>query len=223
MPLGDLSRPVGQARLAAGRYATASLGWDDERHVGALLARAFVDDPLVIAICHAPAAARRSRMEWGFRVAVRNHYLAAQPAWTLADSSACPLGVALVTSSPPVRQKGPSDPVFVLRAFLHVRPHTALRGLKAARVIASQAPTVPFTYLRTLGVDPAFQGRGLGSQLVEQVVRAASPLLPIYLETANERNLSFYARHGFACIGEFRCLGVPVWRMLRAATDATPR
>lgn len=216
--------PSADASSAVGAGGISPLRWRDEQSVAALLARAFLDDPLVMAICSAPAPQRRQRMGWSFRVALRSHCLAGQPAWLITGAAGEPLGVALVTrASPeprvPVSAQGPppSDLAFTLRGLVHVGLRAGWRGLKAARVIAAQAPPGPFTYLRTLGVDPDWHGRGLGSRLVEQVVRTAPSRFAVYLETAKEQNLTFYARHGFACAGEFRCLGVPVWRLIRVA------
>lgn len=194
------------------------LRWEDERTVAALLARAFIDDPLVTAICEAPIATRQHRMTWGFRVAVRSHCLAGQPAWTIIDSATRPLAVVLVNRprlAPSPSDAPSSDTLFSLRGLWHLGVRAGLRGMQAARLIAAQVPAEPFTYLRTLGVEPTFQGRGFGSCLVEQVVQSAPALLPIYLETAKEGNLRFYARHGFSRISQFSCLGVPIWGLLR--------
>ncbi len=193
------------------------LRWEDEHRGAAVLARAFVDDPLVIAICEAPAPERQVRMCWSFRIALRGHALGRQPAWAVVDASGAPLGVVLVTRSR-LAVQAHSDLLFTLRGLRHVGVRTALRGFKAAQTIATHAPPEPFTYLRTLGVDPDQHRRGVGSRLVEQVIRASTPSLPVYLETAKEQNLSFYARHGFDVAGEFRCLDVPVWRLIRPAT-----
>ena len=192
------------------------LRWEHESQVGTLLARAFLDDPLVTAICDAPSAQRRRRMHWSFRIAVRSHCLAAQPGWVIAGSTATPAGVVLVTRPRADVQTG-SDWIFLMRGLMRIGMRTVLRGVRAAQTIAAHAPPQPFTYLRTLGVDPPVQGQGLGSALVQQVIRTASPTLPLYLETAKEANLAFYARHGFDCMGEFRCLDVPVWRLIRRA------
>lgn len=204
----------GQVDRAA--YTLGVLRWEDERRAAAVLARAFLDDPLVMAICDAPPAERERRMLWSFRIAVRAHCLAGQPAWTVVAPDAQPVGVVLVSRPRTDRQPSP-DLLFTLWGLWRIGLRTGLRGLRAGRSIAAHAPQTPFTYLRTLGVAPDFHGRGLGSRLVEQVIRAAPAAWPIYLETAKEQNLGFYARHGFTCVGEFRCLGVPVWRLIRWA------
>ena len=130
--------------------------------------------------------------------------------------NATPVAAVLVTRSRAELQNR-GDFFFALRGLLHVGLATGLRGAQAAQTIAAHVPPQPFTYLRTIGVDPAMQGRGFGSQLVEWVVRATPATLPVYLETAKEENLPFYARHGFGCVGDFLCLGVRVWRLLRLA------
>ncbi len=195
----------------------AILRWEDERCVAALLARAFVDDPLVTAICGAPPPERELRMRWSFRVALRSHWLSHQPAWIGNDLDGAPCGVVLATRAR-TAMASHSDTLFALRGLRHIGVRTAWRGVRAAQVIASHAPPEPFTYLRTLGVDPEHQRRGIGSRLVRQVIRGSPPDLPIYLETAKEENLAFYTRHGFEPAGEFRCLGVRVWRLIRPPT-----
>ena len=199
---------------SADTHTVSVLRWEDERQAAGVLARAFLDDPLVTAICPAPAPERQRRMWWSFRVAVRSHYLARQPAWSIVGSDAMPVAVVLVTRSHSPVQPRP-DWIFGLRGLAHIGFGASVRGFRAAQIIAAHAPPQPFTYLRTLGVDPESQGRRLGSQLVEWVVRGAPAGLPVYLETAKEQNLGFYARHGFTCVGDFRCLGVPVWRLVR--------
>ncbi len=212
---GVPSRPAGGG---ADAHTISVLRWEDERQAAGVLARAFIDDPLVMAICPAPVAERQRRMWWSFRVAVRSHILAGQPAWNIAGPNAAAAGVILVTRSRPRMQARP-DLAFELRGLAHFGLAASVRGFRAAQTIAAQAPPQPFTYLRTLGVDPQWQGRGLGARLVDWVVRAAPPGPPIYLETAKEGNLGFYARHGFVCVGDFPCLGVPVWRLIRPGRD----
>lgn len=192
----------------------AALGWADERAVAYVLARAFLDDPLVVAICRGSPARRARRIWWSFRVAVRSHCLAQQPAWTLADATGMPVAVALVTR-PPVAIAPIADGWFAFWGSLRVGLAATRRSLIAAQAIGRHEPLRPFTYLRTLAVDPAWQRRGLGSQLVAHVQRTAVPGLPIYLETSRAENVAFYQRHGFEQVGEFSCLGVRLWRLLR--------
>ena len=208
------STPLRSPWVRAADATVAALHWGQEREVAAVLTRAFADDPLVNAICDTSASQRPGQMLWSFRMAVRTHCLSPQPAWTIADARAGLVGVVMI-SRPGMTLNATPDTLFVLRGLLHVGPRAALRGMRAGQTIAAHAPPGPFTYLRTLGIDPSFHGRGFGSRLIKQALSAAPTAWPVYLETAKEKNLSFYARHGLRCIGEFECLGVRVWRLLR--------
>ena len=65
--------------------------------------------------------------------------------------------------------------------------------------------------------------RGLGSVLMEHGVDVVTRGLPIYLESSNPRNLSFYKRHGFEVTGEppMRC-GPPQWTLFHGGAAAPP-
>ena len=61
----------------------------------------------------------------------------------------------------------------------------------------------PHWYLPTLGVEPARQGTGVGSALLQPVLaRADEEKLPCYLDTVQPRNVAFYQRHGFGVLTE---------------------
>lgn len=78
----------------------------------------------------------------------------------------------------------------------------------------------PHWYLMILGVDPSFQGQGVGGALIAPTLsRADADGLPCYLETSKERNLIFYRKHGFEVRGEAKIVdggdSVHVWMMVR--------
>jgi len=76
----------------------------------------------------------------------------------------------------------------------------------------------PHHYLAFLAVQPAYQGRGLGSRLLEnrhQQLDAAGAAA--YLEATGQRNADLYARHGYQLQTPFRVGGdgpplYPMWR-----------
>lgn len=78
-------------------------------------------------------------------------------------------------------------------------------------------PAEPHWYLGLLGVDPSFQGRGLGRYLLEPVLaRCDAEGLGVYLETQKPENLAFYERFGCRVRDEVSIAGAPpVWTMWR--------
>jgi len=76
-------------------------------------------------------------------------------------------------------------------------------------------------YLQTLGVEPAHQGKGYGSLLMEYMLEkidATNPL-PVFLETSTEINVKFYKRFGFEVMKEgiIPETDVDQWYLLRSA------
>jgi hypothetical protein len=73
-------------------------------------------------------------------------------------------------------------------------------------------------YLYELGIEPALQGQGIGRALLQPVLAQADKnRLICYLDTYNERNISFYGRIGFVVAnhGQASPDSPPVWAMLR--------
>ena len=76
----------------------------------------------------------------------------------------------------------------------------------------------PHWYLFILGVEPARQGQGVGSSLIQPILRRADEDgLPCYLETMKARNVPFYQKHAFqVVVDEFVPSGGPrLWTMKR--------
>ncbi len=69
-------------------------------------------------------------------------------------------------------------------------------SLKASEIIPPES-----WYLSIVGLKPSFQGQGLGSTLINQVLEKTDSLnLSTYLETFTLRNMSFYERLGYKSI-----------------------
>ncbi|MBD2775582.1 GNAT family N-acetyltransferase [Iningainema sp. BLCCT55] len=78
----------------------------------------------------------------------------------------------------------------------------------------------PHWYLSILGVAPACQGQGVGSSLLQPILkRADNEGLPCYLETATQSAVRFYQRHGFEVVwtGTFTEGSPCLWTMKREA------
>lgn len=79
-------------------------------------------------------------------------------------------------------------------------------------------PREPHWYLAFIGVEPAYQGLGLGAKLLAPVIaRADDQERACYLETPFPRTHRFYQRLGFELTGEHRPFegAPPVWTFLR--------
>jgi ribosomal protein S18 acetylase RimI-like enzyme len=93
------------------------------------------------------------------------------------------------------------------------------RLLATMRLLERRHPgTPPHHYLYLLAVLPERQGRGLGRALLQAGLRTIDRArAATYLETASERNLALYRRHGFVVTGEARLPfdGPTVWFLWR--------
>ncbi len=93
------------------------------------------------------------------------------------------------------------------------------RMLDAVRTLERGHPREHHYYLPFLGVEPRWQGRGIGAALLAPVLgRCDAEGVPAYLEASTPRNRALYERLGFAVTDEIS-LGAgapPVWRMWRA-------
>jgi ribosomal protein S18 acetylase RimI-like enzyme len=80
-------------------------------------------------------------------------------------------------------------------------------------------PHEPHWYLPLIGVDPAQQGRGYGSALLEHALCIVDEQgMPAYLEATTERNKRLYERYGFEVVGEIQFgSSPPMWPMWRKA------
>jgi ribosomal protein S18 acetylase RimI-like enzyme len=78
-------------------------------------------------------------------------------------------------------------------------------------------PQDPCWYLSEVAVDPAYQGKGLGSSLLKVCLKKCdSDGRPAYLESTNPSNLPLYKRMGFEQIGLIETdRAPPLFPMLR--------
>ena len=77
--------------------------------------------------------------------------------------------------------------------------------LAALEELGGYHPKEPHWFLPLIAVDPANQGQGIGSRLMQHAVaHCDATATRAYLESSNPRNISLYARHGFRVVGEVR-------------------
>jgi ribosomal protein S18 acetylase RimI-like enzyme len=71
-------------------------------------------------------------------------------------------------------------------------------------------PAEPHWYLSMIGVDPARQGRGLGSALLRHTLALCDAEGSLaYLESSNPKNVPLYERHGFEILGQIQPADFP--------------
>ena len=110
------------------------------------------------------------------------------------------------------------DQVVLLPGMVRVFGRGLARAQRGLTVMESGHPTAPHYYLDSLGVEPEWQGRGLGSALMGPVLeRCDVERMPAYLNAGSPGSRDLYLRHGFQVTEEFALPddGPPLWRMWR--------
>jgi ribosomal protein S18 acetylase RimI-like enzyme len=178
--------------------------------VSETLGRAFFDDPVFAWVIPDEGERRRTIAEF-FMLFAR----AVQPydEICLADSG---VGAALWVppGQPPVAPEFEKE--FVARSIALAGEHAVKLGA-ITEAMEKHHPTEPHQYLWFLGVNPAWQGRGVGSALLQPVLeRCDRKSTPAYLEATSPNNVRLYERHGFDVIGIIdEHGGAPLWPMWR--------
>jgi ribosomal protein S18 acetylase RimI-like enzyme len=133
-----------------------------------------------------------------------------------------PVPAAGAVWAPPGGQPSPEEAEEVIGWLAEAAEETAERALYALERMDEAHPRQPHAYLFLLGTRPAWQGRGLGSMLLREVLqRCDRDRTPAYLEATSPENVRLYRRHGFEVTGEI-CLpdGPSLWPMWRAPNPA---
>lgn len=180
--------------------------------LAAMLARAFLDDPV------ASWAWRAGDLRLGalerFQATRMRQLAPGEEVWTTEDLNSAALWAAPGRWHSTVRETAALVPCFGHPRLLWRVPLVALGWERLER---SHPRRPPHYYLAVLGTEPDAQGRGLGSAVLQPVLeRCDSDQVAAYLESSKERNIDFYSRHGFRVLEEIRLVrGPPMWRMWR--------
>ncbi|MBN1908321.1 MAG: GNAT family N-acetyltransferase [Pirellulales bacterium] len=194
---------------------------NDVASIGALIARAFHDDPMSVHVFPDPEKRRKS-IAWMMGRCARYGLL-----YGLVEATEEQTGVAVWTS--PAHHKMTLWRMF--RAGMLSMPfrlgwRTFRRFYsfgKTSQRMHDQAISGPHWYLFVLAVEPSRQGQGIGGSLLKRgLAWADRDGLPIYLETAGEANLAFYGKHGFEAVDKCPVSGTDahLWGMLRQPQPA---
>ena len=187
-------------------------------------ARAFFDDPLQ-AWAIPDATVRLALLELMFALLTKFVSIPLGSAYTDATLSTAAFWV------PPGRWGEPlSDSAMHALSILDTRLDRSItrRFGVANEAMHAAHPTSAHWYLQGLGTEPHCQGDGLGSAVLQPVLRIAdADQLPCYLESTKARNVEFYERHGFEVCSTIAVPngGPTLWAMWREPAktgDAAP-
>ncbi len=183
---------------------------DDMDALTRMLARSFDDDPLMTWM-FPEGVGRRRNLPRLFEALVR---------------TALPLGEVYTTES--LRGAAIWNPpgTFPLGWRTNAKMGLNMARLLRRRLVVCAAglmyfdthhPREPHWYLQMLGTDPQWQQKGVGSALLSGVLeRCDATGERVYLEASKEKNIAFYARHGFAVTEEMKVpRGPTIWAMWR--------
>ena len=190
------------------------------QQTAALLARAFHDDPMMTYLL--PDAARRLQLLPSLFAGIQRYCVRYGDVFTTRDLTgvACwlPPGGTDVTAPRLVRTR-------LMYDVLRLRPDGLNRFRKLVTAMEEshhEAMPMPHWYLWLLGTDPSHARRGVGSALLEPILRRADETgVPAYLDTHKESNLAFYARHGFTPVADDVVDGVRYWGLRRSPYPRT--
>jgi GNAT superfamily N-acetyltransferase len=185
----------------------------DVADVARALARAFYDDP-VMSWFFRDDTRRMRQLERGFALFMRDVYLRHDESYTTHP----PVGGALW--APPGKwHLGLLSQLRLLPRLAATAGRELPRFLRGLAFIESKHPREAHYYLGPLGVEPEWQGKGVGSALLRPMLeRCDREGVPAYLEASTPRNRALYLRNGFEVIEEVTLPrgGPPSWLMWRA-------
>lgn len=173
--------------------ATALTGADGARVAGAVLGRAFVEDPIWGWLVRGPDREKRLTSVFTAFAGTASRTRGAAVLVTTAHTAAA-------VWLPPGAWRAPlHDQVRAAPTLTRaLRPGGVLRGLRLQNAVDPHHPREPHWYLEALGAVPEARGTGVGPSVVQPVLDHCDDQgLPAYLESSNPRNWSFYERLGF--------------------------
>ena len=178
------------------------------------LVAAFVDDPVMT--WGIPDARRRPEILRAFFEITVDVF---QPYGELYITD--PISAAGAVWVPPGGQPAGEEAEQLVALYLEATQENSERFLAAIELMDECHPQEPHDYLFFLATQPEWQGRGLGSALLREVLdRCDREGRPAYLEATNEGCRRLYQRHGFEVTAEIALPDGPtMWPMWREPSN----
>jgi GNAT superfamily N-acetyltransferase len=180
--------------------------------LAAILARAFYDDP-VMRWGIADDNRRGKLLERSFGLYLRQLWFKQDECYTTGSMAG-----AIIWQPPGHWKASLMDQLRLLPSMARINGRLLPRILRGLAATESNHPVEPHYYLPLLGVDPKWQGHGLGTALMRPILdRCDREGVAAYLEATSPRNRALYQRHGFQVTEQF-FVGAgspPLWRMWR--------
>jgi GNAT superfamily N-acetyltransferase len=191
----------------------------DYRPAAQVLSRAFVDDPVSIAVYKNFSPAKRIHaLECDFTAELRLCMRRGSP--IQASENGHMVAVAVIYPPgcyplPPLDQW-----MLLVKSILGNGWYDVRAWMRWLDEVDRQHPKLAHYYLEYVGVDPQYQGKGYGTGVIKYLsAQADTHGVGCYLENANPSNVPFYQRFGFQVVAEKRVIGLPTWFMWRPPTS----
>jgi ribosomal protein S18 acetylase RimI-like enzyme len=183
-----------------------------------ILSEAFKDDRVGVFVC--PDDGQREAVLGTFFETILRH----SQNFTLQDTE----GAVLSAIPPQTGEAAGEEPDF--SGLVEVAGEEALMKLGAVgaymETLHQREMPEPHWYVQYLGVDPKFQGNGLGSETLDAFLRKANnEKMPVYLWTVEPRNVGYYEKFGFKVRthGTEPTSGIEFWTMERKTAESASR
>lgn len=188
-----------------------------------VLAEAFINEPVSVAVYGSrPADRRVGALKFDFAAALQ-----------VAMRRGCPIQIsrdghlaAAASIYPPGAYPIPTIEQWLLiaKSVLSNGWYDVAGWIKWLNQADKHHPALPHYYLEYIGVDPPYQGTGLGSCIMRNLVSKADEAeVGCYLENADPGNESFYQRFGFEPLAEEDVIGIHTWYLWREPVQNTVR
>jgi len=193
----------------------------DVKKLAVVLARAFYDDPPLIWLLPNPAT-RLGRLTRMFATVIGIESLR-YGGVDIASGGEKILGGA-IWLPPGHWQPGFREQIRAMPNHARALAGAWGRAAKYGRALEDAHPKEPHWYLKAVGVDPGWQGRGVAGLLLRSRLKGCDQDgQPAYLETSKPDGVTLYEHFGFRRIGDLDMPeGAPVITAMWRAPAGTP-